>query len=60
MNPGLTTRPVASTDVRSGGVGQVADGHDPIAAHPDVGRDRRRTAAVDDGPAADQQIEVHG
>ena len=45
--------------VRGGRVGQRPDRHDPIAAHPDVGGDRRRAAAVDDRPAADQQVEVH-
>src|SRR6266566_3719158 len=36
---------------------KVADGHDRIAAHPDVAAEPRRTGTVDDAAVADLQIE---
>ena len=36
---------------------EIADGRDPIADDPHVGRERGRPRPVDDGPAADHQVE---
>ena len=37
---------------------EVPDGQDPVAEHADIGSPRRRARAVDDGPAAEQQVEA--
>jgi hypothetical protein len=37
---------------------QRADGHDPVAIHADVGFEPRRSAAVDDGTAANENVEA--
>ena len=61
MNPGVTTRPVDVEDepdlaVRST-TAEVADREDPVAEDADVGAPARRAGAVDDGPAAEEQVE---
>ncbi len=45
---------------RGAGIGQLADGDDPVAAHADVRRDRGCAAAIDHRAAAQEQVEVHG
>jgi hypothetical protein len=40
-------------------VRELADRHDPISADTDVGGHPGRSGAIDNGPATDEQIEVH-
>ena len=37
--------------------GQISDGEDPITEHADVGGSTRGAGAVDDGAAANEQVE---
>ena len=61
MNPGATTRPVDVEDPLDLGRidrAEVPDGQDPVAEHADIGAPRWRARAIDDGPAAEQQVEA--
>ena len=59
MKPGATMRPAASMTVAGGRVRERPDGGDPAIADGDVGDHARRAGAVDDGPAADEEVGVH-
>ena len=57
MKPGATARPDASM-VRGGlGAAEIADAGDAIATDSDVGPPARRARAVEDGAAADHDVE---
>ena len=57
MKPGATTRFVASTVVARRATGQLADRGDAVAGDADVAAKPRRTGAVDDAAAGNQQVE---
>ena len=60
MKPGATIRPAASMIVAGGWIGDRPDGHDRPVADRYVGRHARRSGAVDDRAAADEEVDVHG
>jgi len=46
-------------DIGFGDRREVADGDDPVACDADVGRAARAARAVDDGAAAEEEVEMH-
>ena len=60
MNPGATTSPDASIDLRGFAALQFADLDNPATANADIGHAPRIARAIDQFPAANQNIEVLG
>ena len=56
MNPGATTRFVASTRSVAGAAAEVADGGDAVAGDRHVGAKPRRARAVDKAAAGNQHV----
>ena len=56
MKPGATTSPEASMTRVAGAVIDGCDPHDRVAADPDIAAVPRAAGAVDDAPAAEDEI----